>query len=112
MHTTQHTYGTRIRHNIRIKPSARLRQSSNPPNPKSKQDSPVKVAVFPPPHVVLHPDDANSKVFLALGRSLMSVVRIFYCTTRVRAQFLQNNRAMTIKDLSEMVVANGLVCQK
>ncbi|KAF7338449.1 hypothetical protein MVEN_02070800 [Mycena venus] len=93
--TPQHTYGTRIRHNIRIKPSARLRQSP-PPNPhdhrKTKSSRPL---VFPPPHVVLHPDDANSKVFLALGRSLMSV----------------DNRAMTIKDLAEMVVTHGLVCQ-
>ncbi|KAJ6547377.1 hypothetical protein B0H19DRAFT_264554 [Mycena capillaripes] len=93
MHTTQHTYGTRIRHNVRIKPSARLRHS--PPPPKPKHDAPTKVLPFPPPHVVLHPDDANSKVFLALGRSLMSV----------------DNCAMTIKDLAEMVVHNGLVCQ-
>lgn len=31
---------------------------------------------FPPKHVVLHPDDANNKVFLAMGRALMSVVRM------------------------------------
>ncbi|KAJ6546498.1 hypothetical protein DFH09DRAFT_1249058 [Mycena vulgaris] len=92
----QHTYGTRIRHNIRIKPSARLRQSPPPPPPhrRARSDQPSTL-VFPPPHVVLHPDDANSKVFLALGRSLMSV----------------DNRAMTIKDLAEMTVLHGLVCQ-
>ncbi|KAF7363284.1 hypothetical protein MSAN_00983600 [Mycena sanguinolenta] len=90
-HTSQHSYGTRIRHNIRIKPSARLRQS---PAPNSRK--PPKPLVFPPPHVVLHPDDANSKIFLAMGRSLMSV----------------DNRAVTIKDLADMVVQHGFVCQK
>ncbi|KAJ7905312.1 hypothetical protein B0H14DRAFT_2659810 [Mycena olivaceomarginata] len=94
--TPQHTYGTRIRHNIRIKPSARLRQSPAPNSHRRTKSNPVpKPLVFPPPHVVLHPDDANSKVFLALGRSLMSV----------------DNRAMTIKDLAEMVIFHGLVCQ-
>ncbi|KAJ7090057.1 hypothetical protein C8R43DRAFT_294950 [Mycena crocata] len=97
---TQHTYGTRIRHNIRIKPSPRLRQSPAPQQAHRRtksvvHDAPRSDAVFPPPHIVLHPDDANSKVFLAIGRSLMSV----------------NNRAMTIKDLAEMTVVHGLVCQ-
>ncbi|KAG6896731.1 hypothetical protein C0992_006448 [Termitomyces sp. T32_za158] len=50
---------------------------------------------FPPPGIVLHPDDANSKVFLAIARSFLSV----------------DNRAMTIKDLAEMTVIFGLVCQ-
>ncbi|KAL5529085.1 hypothetical protein ACEPAG_5059 [Sanghuangporus baumii] len=50
---------------------------------------------FPPKHVVLHPDDVNNKVFLAMGRALMSV----------------NNRAMTIKDLAELSLQYGLVCQ-
>jgi len=50
---------------------------------------------FPPPHVMLHPEDANSKVFLAIGRSFLSV----------------DNRAMTIKDLAEMTMHYGLVCQ-
>lgn len=31
---------------------------------------------FPPKHVVLHPDDVNNKVFLSMGRALMSVVSI------------------------------------
>ncbi|KAK7015018.1 hypothetical protein R3P38DRAFT_2998982 [Favolaschia claudopus] len=91
-----HSYGTRIRHNVRIKPAPRLRHSPVPPaahdKRRPKQQKPL---IFPPPHVVLHPDDANSKVFLAIGRSLMSV----------------DNRAVTIKDLAEMVLANGFVCQ-
>lgn len=32
---------------------------------------------FPPKHVVLHPDDVNNKVFLSMGRALMSVVSIY-----------------------------------
>lgn len=51
--------------------------------------------LFPPPHVMLHPEDANSKVFLAIGRSFLSV----------------NNCAMTIKDLAEMTLKFGLICQ-
>ncbi|KAF7295085.1 hypothetical protein MIND_01046800 [Mycena indigotica] len=43
----------------------------------------------------LHPEDAASKTFLAISRALLSV----------------DNRAMTIKDLAEMTVAQGLVCQ-
>ncbi|KAF8892589.1 hypothetical protein BD779DRAFT_1509791 [Infundibulicybe gibba] len=49
---------------------------------------------FKPPRL-LHPDDASSKVFLAIARAFLSV----------------DNRAMTIKDLAEMAVAFGLVCQ-
>ncbi|KAJ7470575.1 hypothetical protein FB451DRAFT_1340031 [Mycena latifolia] len=93
----QHTYGTRIRHNIRIKPSPRRCQSPalELTHRRARSDQPLLDPVFPPPHVVLHPDDANSKVFLALGRSLMSV----------------GNRAMTIKDLADMTIVHGLVCQ-
>ena len=29
---------------------------------------------FPPPHVVLHPEDATNKVFLAVARAFVSVV--------------------------------------
>lgn len=29
---------------------------------------------FPPDHVVLHPDDANNKVFIAIGRAFLAVV--------------------------------------
>ncbi|KAJ8078605.1 hypothetical protein PM082_012888 [Marasmius tenuissimus] len=68
-----------------VKPSIRLRQSS----------SPKQVHQFPPPHVILHPDDAGSKILNALARALLSV----------------DNRAMTIKDLSEMVVHYGYVSQ-
>ncbi|KAL5511501.1 hypothetical protein ACEPAH_4718 [Sanghuangporus vaninii] len=50
---------------------------------------------FPPKHVVLHPDDVNNKVFLSMGRALMSV----------------NNRAMTIKDLADLSLQHGLICQ-
>ncbi|ESK93033.1 hypothetical protein Moror_8936 [Moniliophthora roreri MCA 2997] len=67
-----------------VKPSIRLRQSVPPPPP-----------TFPPQHVILHPDDANSKIFSAIAKALLSV----------------DNRAMTIKDLSDMVVAQGYVTQ-
>ncbi|KAI0721601.1 hypothetical protein C8T65DRAFT_565661 [Cerioporus squamosus] len=111
--SAQHQYETRIRSNAAIKPSVRLRYSPDaPPAParrvkalpsaKSKHtvgSSTVLPAPawppFPPPHVVLHPDDASSKVFLAIGRSFMSV----------------DNRAMTIKDLSELCMQYGLMCQ-
>ncbi|KAF8061528.1 hypothetical protein FPV67DRAFT_283807 [Lyophyllum atratum] len=106
-HIPPHSYGTRIRQNIIIKPSVRLRQSPDPqpqrrpkptPTPKSTAPAPdahTNFPQFPPPGIVLHPDDANSKVFLAIGRSFLSV----------------DNRAMTIKDLAEMTVSFGLVCQ-
>ncbi|KAG5644991.1 hypothetical protein DXG03_007268 [Asterophora parasitica] len=99
-----HSYATRIRQNIVIKPSIRLRQSpdprprpsklANPATPATPQQ-PAALPQFPPPGIVLHPDDATSKVFLAIGRSFLSV----------------DNRAMTIKDLAEMTVTFGLVCQ-
>ncbi|KAG7092298.1 hypothetical protein E1B28_008660 [Marasmius oreades] len=69
-----------------IKPSIRLRQSASPKSPQLS---------FPPPRIILHPDDANSKILNALARALLSV----------------DNRAMTIKDLSEMVVNHGYVTQ-
>jgi hypothetical protein len=81
----QHSYGTRIRQNSIIKPSARLRQSPDPPAPP-RRIKPVPMPImqpsspsnnmpdFPPLHVMLHPEDANSKVFLAIGRSFLSVV--------------------------------------
>ncbi|KAI0062382.1 hypothetical protein BV25DRAFT_1804163 [Artomyces pyxidatus] len=108
--TPQHSYGTRIRQHSALKPPARLRQSSDPvvtqrkirpvlvPS-KSKQltdPEPLPGApTFPPPHVMLHEDDSTSKVFLAIGRSFLSV----------------DNRAMTIKDLAEMTMKFGLMCQ-
>ncbi|KAG5354184.1 hypothetical protein J132_02767 [Termitomyces sp. J132] len=91
-HATAHAYPTRIRHSLAIKPSP------NAPDPKPCSAPPSPPSLwpqFPPPGVVLHPDDANSKVFLAIGRSFLSV----------------DNRAMTIKDLAEMTVNYGLVCQ-
>ncbi|KDR73415.1 hypothetical protein GALMADRAFT_607321 [Galerina marginata CBS 339.88] len=50
---------------------------------------------FPPPNVVLHPDDATNKVFLAVARAFVSV----------------DNRAMTIKDIADLASRYGLVCQ-
>lgn len=44
---------------------------------------------------MLHPEDAGSKVFHAIGRCFLSV----------------DNRAMTIKDLAEMTLKFGLMCQ-
>ncbi|KAA1471338.1 hypothetical protein DENSPDRAFT_858875 [Dentipellis sp. KUC8613] len=106
----QHQYGTRIRQNSVMKPSARLRQSSDTaltprrirpalatprskPNPSDAQSPPMPE--FPPPNVTLHNDDVNNKTFLAIGRALTSV----------------NNCAMTIKDLAEMCMKYGLVAQ-
>ncbi|KAH9854059.1 hypothetical protein C2E23DRAFT_819369 [Lenzites betulinus] len=110
-----HQYGTRTRSNSAIKPSIRLRHSPDapqsqrrikpatarntklpsveisPPPPPSNLDFPP----FPPPHVVLHPEDAANKVFLALGRALMSI----------------DNRAITVKDLAELSMKFGLSCQ-
>ncbi|KAG1738685.1 hypothetical protein EDD22DRAFT_766105, partial [Suillus occidentalis] len=50
----------------------------------------------PLPNIMLHPEDATSKVFHAIGRCFLSV----------------DNRAMTIKDIAEMTLNLGLVCQK
>ncbi|KAI0670549.1 hypothetical protein C8Q78DRAFT_975828 [Trametes maxima] len=110
----QHQYGTRTRSNSVIKPSVRLRQTPDAPQAqrrirpaaarKNGQESLAgpsnapptpPVAPFPPAHVVLHPDDASNKVFLALGRALMSV----------------GNRAITVKDLAELSMKHGLMCQ-
>lgn len=87
----QHQYGTRIRSNSAIKPSIRLRHSatSTTPTPRRIKPVPMPKAKHPPvisdvpqpeyphfplDHVMLHPDDANSKVFIAIGRCFMSVV--------------------------------------
>lgn len=111
--TAPHQYGTRIRSNSVIKPSVRLRQvADTPPAPRRikpvpvPKPKPVPVLApaepphgdwppFPPDHVMLHTDDLNSRVFLAIGRAFMSV----------------DNRAMTIKDLAEMTLKFGLMCQ-
>ncbi|KAJ4488152.1 hypothetical protein J3R30DRAFT_3400721 [Lentinula aciculospora] len=75
-----------------IKPSVRLRQS---PDPSKTRSTTSDYPVFPLPHVALHPDDSASKVLLAIGRSFMSI----------------DNKAMTIKDLSEMAMTMGYNCQ-
>ncbi|KAI0747953.1 hypothetical protein C8Q80DRAFT_1219320 [Daedaleopsis nitida] len=110
--SAKHQYETRIRSNSAIKPSVRLRQSPDAPPPprrvkpipsfKAKHGAvgsaappPAPTVPFPPPHVVLHADDASSKVFHAIGRALMSV----------------DNRAMTVKDLAEQCMKCGLMCQ-
>lgn len=36
--------------------------------------TPSDMLTFPLPNVTLHPDDATSKVFMAIGRSFLSVV--------------------------------------
>ncbi|KAF9451208.1 hypothetical protein P691DRAFT_787585 [Macrolepiota fuliginosa MF-IS2] len=96
-HQQSHSYGTRKSHNVAIRPSARLRSSPDPTTPpiRRSKNSPDPFPQFPPPHVVLHPDDANSKVLLAIGRAFLSV----------------DNCAMTIKDLAEMVLSFGLAAQ-
>lgn len=95
----QHQYGTRIRNNSVIRPSARLRQSPDfsiaprkiKPVPTSKsaaiasEQVPLSVPVFPPEHIVLHSDDATSKVFLAIGRALMSAVCSPYSWSLIKA---------------------------
>ncbi|KAF8448012.1 hypothetical protein L210DRAFT_3527688 [Boletus edulis BED1] len=108
--SSQHNYGTRIRKNSVLKPSARLRQCPPSPHPAPRRIKPVPIPtlhhlvpptpdpcfpVFPLPGVMLHPEDASNKVFHAIGRSFLSV----------------ENRAMTIKDLAEMTLNYGLMCQ-
>ncbi|KAF9227977.1 hypothetical protein BS17DRAFT_764309 [Gyrodon lividus] len=108
--SSQHNYGTRIRQNSVLKPSARLRQSPPPPHPAPRRIKPVPIPtiqrqytpqsqpclpVFPLSNVMLHPEDADSKVFQAIARSFLAV----------------DNRAMTIKDLAEMTLKYGLICQ-
>jgi len=83
--STPHSYGTRIRRNISLKPSARLRSLPDPTPAQFRKYKPAHRAVpsnahpyfpqFPLPGIVLHPDDANSKVLMAIGRSFLSVVR-------------------------------------
>ncbi|THU99326.1 hypothetical protein K435DRAFT_498869 [Dendrothele bispora CBS 962.96] len=70
-----------------IKPSQRLREQQQFPSPPSP--APQTSSLF------LHPDDANSKVFHAIHKAFTSV----------------DNRAMTVKDLSDLAMAHGLVCQ-
>lgn len=65
-----------------------------PTSPAQKQHE-DPLPTFPLPNVMLHPDDASNKVFHAIGRSFLSV----------------DNRAMTIKDLAEIALKFGLMCQ-
>ena len=75
-----------------MKPSVRLRQSpdnlprrinpvpitkakSSTPTTTTKEPTPSQMPVFPPPNVILHSEDMNSKVFMSIGRAFMSVVR-------------------------------------
>lgn len=100
-----HPYATRIRQNITLKYSSKLVDNVVPPH---------HYPPFPPPHVQLHPDDLNNKVFLAVARSFLTVVRLTTVSS-VKSHFtsfLQDNRAMTIKDIAERACRYGLVCQK
>ncbi|KAJ7582812.1 hypothetical protein C8J56DRAFT_232175 [Mycena floridula] len=71
-----------------------------PSPPVTIQDSPNEnhnFPQFPPPNVILHPEDANNKVLSAIVKSFFSV----------------DNRAMTTKDLTDLAVTTGgLVCHK
>ena len=62
-----HPYATRIRQNLTLKYSSKLVDNVVPPH---------HYPPFPPPHIQLHPDDLNNKVFLAVARSFLSVVRL------------------------------------
>lgn len=119
-----HTYGTRTRKSSLLKPTPRTRQSPHPP-PRRIRPVPVPVTptphpclpVFPLPGVMLHPEDASNKVFHAIGRSFLSVVSSPtishpHYIARAHTDALQENRAMTIKDLAEMTLSHGLMCQK
>jgi hypothetical protein len=85
-------YHTRLRTSSQIVLPRRLRPSPSPP-PRHRR--PVPQPHFPPPDVVLHPDDAANKTLLAIARALLAV----------------HNRALTIKDLSHLTLDYGLLCQ-
>lgn len=96
----QHKYGTRKRQNSLMRPSVRLREGALPLSvpipprrirplgtvtsnfldditkpPKSRLQCEIE---FPPSHVVLHPDDASSKTFMAMGRAFLSQVSFLF----------------------------------
>ncbi|KAJ2969316.1 hypothetical protein NUW54_g12993 [Trametes sanguinea] len=83
--------------------SATKEPDAKPANARKTKDTsvagpssaPPEYPPFPPPNVVLHPEDASNKVFLALGRALVSI----------------NNHAITVKDLAELAMKFGLMCQ-
>jgi len=60
-----HPYATRIRQNITLKYTSNFIDHVVPPH---------NYPPFPPPHVQLHPDDLNNKVFLAIARSFLTIV--------------------------------------
>jgi hypothetical protein len=106
MDLQQHSYSTRIRHNIIIKPRRDDHSTIVPPD---------SFPLFPPTNVVLHPDDASSKVFLAMARAFVAVVCIFFFSSfsfSYLSLSKKDNRAMTIKDIAERAGRYGLVCQK
>jgi hypothetical protein len=63
----------KIRPNGPIEPVPALPVFSPLSQPVSKHVMPFE---FPPTNITLHPEDAASKAFLALGRALMSVVSV------------------------------------
>ncbi|KIY67710.1 hypothetical protein CYLTODRAFT_422291 [Cylindrobasidium torrendii FP15055 ss-10] len=89
---------------ITLKPTVRIK----PPVPPKDTARPSKSALqtrsdyadtssmppLPSGTVGLHPEDENSKVFQSVARALLSV----------------NNRAMTVKDLAEMCIQQGMGC--
>lgn len=48
-----------------------------PPQPAAQPKDACDIE-FPPPGIELHPDDANSKVFIAMGKAFMSVVSHYF----------------------------------
>ena len=73
MDQLHHSYPTRTRQNIFIKPAPKRAAT---PELQTQPVPPEHYPTFPPPNVVLHPDDASSKVFLAVARAFVSVVRL------------------------------------
>lgn len=127
------TLSARSRPNITIKPARRPQRSPDPSDdhrPSSSKPSqaasssrqthsispcpPDQIPDFPPPDVILHKDDAGSKVFLAIARSLLSVVCFHHSTFFFGPIPIiqQDNRATTVKDLADLAVVNGLGSQK
>ncbi|GJJ12178.1 hypothetical protein Clacol_006419 [Clathrus columnatus] len=93
-------YNTRLRTNAQILPPRRLRQNDSPIQPPAYHRAKPSLPQSPPPQfplpkIQVYADDANNKTFLAIARALFAV----------------ENRAVTIKDLSYLVMKHGLVCQ-
>ncbi|KAH6918887.1 hypothetical protein BKA70DRAFT_1248554 [Coprinopsis sp. MPI-PUGE-AT-0042] len=98
MDSVLNTQQPRSRHSITIKP---IDRDDRPQPSTSRQAHAIQplpldqIPDFPPDGVLLHRDDASSKVCLALARSLLSV----------------DNRATTVKDLADLAMNHGLGCQ-